>query len=119
MMECHLSISKNMFLINIGNGIWLVGRNYIAPLEPDEVETLLGFPRNQSRGGRISRTYGYRSLGNMFQVVAVAYHFLILKELYPNGINLLSLCSGIGGAEVDIHQLSILLKTVVSVEKSE
>lgn len=39
--------------------------------------------------------------------------------MYPGGINLLSLFSGIGGAEVALHRLGIPLKNVVSVEKSE
>lgn len=49
------------------NLVW-VGRNKVAPLEPDEVEMLLGFPRNHTRGGGISRTDRYKSLGNSFQV---------------------------------------------------
>ncbi|XP_027357995.1 DNA (cytosine-5)-methyltransferase DRM2 isoform X2 [Abrus precatorius] len=100
------------------NLVW-VGRNKVAPLEPDEVETLLGFPRNHTRGGGISRTDRYKSLGNSFQVDTVAYHLSVLKEMYPKGINLLSLFSGIGGAEVALHRLGIPLKNVVSVEKSE
>lgn len=55
----------------------------------------------------------------LFQVDTVAYHLSVLKDLYPNGINLLSLFSGIGGAEVALHRLGIPLKNVVSVEKSE
>lgn len=39
--------------------------------------------------------------------------------MYPNGINLLSLFSGIGGAEVALHRLGIPLNNVVSVEISE
>ena len=35
------------------NLVW-VGRNKVAPLEPDEVEFLLGFPKDHTRG--ISRT---------------------------------------------------------------
>lgn len=50
------------------NLVW-VGRNKVAPLEPDEVEMLLGFPRNHTRGGGISRTDRYKSLGNSFQVI--------------------------------------------------
>lgn len=42
-----------------------------------------------------------------------------MKDLYPGGINLLSLFSGIGGAEVALHRLGIRLKNVVSVEISE
>ncbi|KAG8637659.1 hypothetical protein MANES_15G149300v8 [Manihot esculenta] len=100
------------------NLVW-VGRNKVAPLEPDEVEMLLGFPRNHTRGGGISRTDRYKSLGNSFQVDTVAYHLSVLKDLYPGGINLLSLFSGIGGAEVALHRLGIRLKNVVSVEISE
>ncbi|KAL4568353.1 hypothetical protein LXL04_023963 [Taraxacum kok-saghyz] len=99
------------------NLVW-VGKNKLAPLEPDEVEMLLGFPRNHTRGGGISRTDRYKSLGNSFQVDTVAYHLSVLKELFPNGINMLSLFSGIGGAEVALHRLGIKLKNVVSVEIS-
>ncbi|XP_044466248.1 DNA (cytosine-5)-methyltransferase DRM2 [Mangifera indica] len=100
------------------NLVW-VGRNKVAPLEPDEVEMLLGFPRNHTRGGGISRTDRYKSLGNSFQVDTVAYHLSVLKELFPGGINVLSLFSGIGGAEVALHRLGIPLKNVVAVEISE
>ncbi|KAK8534056.1 hypothetical protein V6N13_028260 [Hibiscus sabdariffa] len=100
------------------NLVW-VGRNKVAPLEPDEVEMLLGFPKNHTRGGGSSRTERYKSLGNSFQVDTVAYHLSVLKDMYPGGINVLSLFSGIGGAEVALHRLGIPLKAVVSVEKSE
>ncbi|XP_031249866.1 DNA (cytosine-5)-methyltransferase DRM1 isoform X1 [Pistacia vera] len=100
------------------NLVW-VGRNKLAPLEPDEVEMLLGFPRNHTRGGGISRTDRYKSLGNSFQVDTVAYHLSVLKEMFPGGINVLSLFSGIGGAEVALHRLGVPLKNVVSVEISE
>ena len=49
----------------------------------------------------------------------MAYHLSVLKDMYPGGINVLSLFSGIGGAEVALHRLGITLKNVVSVEKSE
>ncbi|KAM3300989.1 DNA (cytosine-5)-methyltransferase DRM2 [Capsicum chacoense] len=100
------------------NLVW-VGRNKVATLEPDEVEMLLGFPKNHTRGGGISRTDRYKSLGNSFQVDTVAYHLSVLKDLFPNGINVLSLFSGIGGAEVALYRLGIQLNNVVSVEKSE
>jgi hypothetical protein len=94
-----------------------VGLNKVAPLEPDEMEFLLGFPKDHTRG--ISRTERYRSLGNSFQVDTVAYHLSVLKDMYPQGVNVLSLFSGIGGAEVALHRLGIRMKTVISVEKSE
>ncbi|EPS63407.1 hypothetical protein M569_11378, partial [Genlisea aurea] len=55
------------------NLVW-VGKNKTAPLEPDEVEMILGFPKNHTRGGGISRTDRFKSLGNSFQVG----HFLLL-----------------------------------------
>ncbi|PRQ55267.1 putative DNA (cytosine-5-)-methyltransferase [Rosa chinensis] len=89
-------------------------RKKVAPLEPDEVEMLLGFPRDHTRG--ISRTDRYKSLGNSFQIDAVAYDPLVLKDRFPNGINVLSLFSGIGGAEIALYRLGIPMKNVVSVE---
>ncbi|KAL6956124.1 DNA (cytosine-5)-methyltransferase drm1a, partial [Sarracenia purpurea var. burkii] len=52
-------------------------------------------------------------------VDTVGYHLSVLKNLFPTGINVLSLFSGIGGAEVALHRLGIPLKNVVSVELSE
>ena len=81
------------------------------------MEFLLGFPKDNTRG--IRRTERYRSLGNSFQVDIVAYHLSVLKDMFPQGMNVLSLFSGIGGAEVALHRLGIRMKTVISVEKSE
>lgn len=39
--------------------------------------------------------------------------------MFPDGINVLSLFSGIGGAEVALHRLGIPLKNVVSIEISD
>lgn len=100
------------------NLIW-VGPHKVAPLEPDEIEMLLGFPKDHTRGGGITRTERYRSLGNSFQVDTVAYHLSVLKDMFPNGMTVLSLFSGIGGAEVALHRLGIHLKTVVSLENSQ
>nr|AOS89824.1 domains rearranged methyltransferase 1 [Phalaenopsis aphrodite subsp. formosana] len=100
------------------NLVW-IGHHRVAPLEPSEFEMLLGFPINHTRGGGTSRTERYKSLGNSFQVDTVAYHLSVLKKMFPDGINVLSLFSGIGGAEVALHNLRIFMKTVVSVEKSE
>lgn len=50
------------------NLVW-VGKNKLAPLEPDEYEKLLGFPRDHTRGGGVTRTERYKALGNAFQVV--------------------------------------------------
>ncbi|CAL9134506.1 unnamed protein product [Musa acuminata var. zebrina] len=100
------------------NLVW-VGRHKVAPLEPGEIEMLLGFPKDHTRGGGITTTERYRSLGNSFQVDTVAYHLSVLKDMFPNGMTVLSLFSGIGGAEVALHRLGIHLKTVVSLENSQ
>ncbi|KAI3893967.1 hypothetical protein MKX03_025273 [Papaver bracteatum] len=60
----------------------------------------------------------YKTLGNSFQVHSVAYHLSVLKNRFPGGIKVLSLFTGIGGAEIALHQLGIPLNIVVSVEKS-
>ncbi|KAL2903337.1 hypothetical protein RDABS01_002047 [Bienertia sinuspersici] len=97
------------------NLVW-VGKNRVAVLEPEDMEMLLGFPRFHTRG--LSRTDRYKTLGNSFQIDTVAYHLSVLKPLYPNGMNVLSLFSGIGGAEVALYKLGITLNNVVSVEIS-
>lgn len=56
---------------------------------------------------------------HFFQIDTVAYHLSVLKEQFHNGINVLSLFSGIGGAEIALHRLGIPMKNVVSVEISE
>ncbi|PIA32619.1 hypothetical protein AQUCO_04400069v1 [Aquilegia coerulea] len=99
------------------NLVW-VGKNRVALLEPDEMEMILGYPENHTRGGGTNRMDRYKALGNAFQVDTVAYHFSVLKSNFPNGITLLSLFSGIGGAEVALHRLGVPLKNVVSVEIS-
>lgn len=98
------------------NLVW-VGLNKVAHLEPDEMEFLLGFPKDHTRG--IGRTERFKSLGNSFHVDTVAYHLSALRDMFPHGMNVLSLFSGIGGAEVALHRLGIRMKTVVSVEISE
>uniref|UniRef100_A0A0D3HHA5 DNA (cytosine-5-)-methyltransferase n=1 Tax=Oryza barthii TaxID=65489 RepID=A0A0D3HHA5_9ORYZ len=95
------------------NLVW-VGKNKVATLEPDEMEFLL-----DTLGIIPGETARYRALGNSFQVDTVAYHLSVLRNIFPNGMNVLSLFSGIGGAEVALHRLGICMKTVVSVEISE
>ncbi|XP_037416906.1 DNA (cytosine-5)-methyltransferase DRM2-like [Triticum dicoccoides] len=95
------------------NLVW-VGKNKVAKLEPQEIEYLLGFPKDHTRG--LSDTNRYKSLGNSFHVDTVAYHLSVLKGMFPNGVNVLSLFTGIGGGEVALHRLGINMRTVVSVE---
>ncbi|KAE8669019.1 DNA (Cytosine-5)-methyltransferase DRM1/2 isoform 2 [Hibiscus syriacus] len=63
-----------------------VGRNRVAPLEPDEVEMLIGFRLNPTRGGGSAR------------------------DMFLGGINVLSLFSGISDARVAFYCLDIPLK---------
>ncbi|KAM0835426.1 hypothetical protein ACQ4PT_062949 [Festuca glaucescens] len=98
------------------NLIW-DGLKNVAALEPGEVEKVLGLPRDHTRG--LKRTDRYYCLGNSVQVDTVAYHFSVLKAMFPSGIHVLSLFSGIGGAEVALNSLGIHLKVVVSTEFSE
>ncbi|GMP24013.1 hypothetical protein CsSME_00001422 [Camellia sinensis var. sinensis] len=56
---------------------------------------------------------------NLLQVDTMGYHLSVLKSLFPGGINLLSLFSGIGEASIALHKLRIPLKNIVSVEKLE
>ncbi|XP_044346399.1 DNA (cytosine-5)-methyltransferase DRM2-like [Triticum aestivum] len=95
------------------NLVW-VGKNKVAKLEPQEIEYLLGFPKDHTRG--LGDTNRYKSLGNSFHVDTVAYHLSVLKGMFPNGVNVLSLFTGIGGGEVALHRLGINMRTVVSVE---
>ncbi|MCO5575440.1 hypothetical protein L7F22_029241 [Adiantum nelumboides] len=99
------------------NLVW-VGPGRAAPLEPHEIELVLGFDRDHTRGCS-SMTERYDALGNSFQLHTVAYHLSPLKYLYPNGVTVLSLFSGIGGAEVALDKLGVYLKVVVAVEINE
>ena len=98
------------------NLIW-VGLKKVAALEPGEVETVLGLPKDHTRG--FSMTDRYRALGNSVQVDTIAFHLSVLEAMFPSGIRVLSLFSGIGGAEVALDRLGIQLKVVVSAEFSK
>ncbi|KAI3878456.1 hypothetical protein MKW92_027459 [Papaver armeniacum] len=100
------------------NLVW-TGKNTVTTLMPEEIEDILGYPKNHTRGGDIPHSARYKASGNSFQVHTVAYHLSVLKNRFPGGIKVLSLFTGIGGAEIALHQLGIPLNIVVSVEKSE
>ncbi|KAE8661656.1 hypothetical protein F3Y22_tig00113725pilonHSYRG01679 [Hibiscus syriacus] len=69
-------------------GAWTeMSRNKVVPLEPDDVEMLIGFPKNHTQGRGSAR------------------------DIFPGGINVLSLFSGISDAEVAFYYLGIPLKT--------
>jgi site-specific DNA-cytosine methylase len=98
------------------NLIW-VGQKNVAALEPGEVERVLGFPRDHTRSFKMAERY--HCLGSSVQVDTMAYHFSVLVPMFPAGIRVLSVFSGIGGAEIALDRLGIHLKVVVSVEFSE
>ncbi|KAH7281657.1 hypothetical protein KP509_36G057000 [Ceratopteris richardii] len=113
--EPPLHVQKRILcLLKKFNLLW-VNPGLVAPLEPVEMEILLGFDEEHTRGAS-SMTERYKALGNTFQVDTVAYHMTALRSLYHHGIKVLSLFSGIGGAEVALHRAGIPLKVVVAVE---
>ncbi|KAL3688233.1 hypothetical protein R1sor_014542 [Riccia sorocarpa] len=87
----------------------------MIPLGPDEVERCLGFDVGHTKI-LYSLVDKMKVLGNSFQVNTVAYQLSVLRSRYPQGMKVLSLFSGIGGAEVALHKLGIFLKVVVSIE---
>ncbi|KAI3972050.1 hypothetical protein MKW92_022358 [Papaver armeniacum] len=87
--------------------------------EPEYFEHLLGYPANHTDALRYNPTERLRLLKSSFQTDTVGYYLSVLKMLYPNGLNVLSIYSGIGGAEIALHRLGVHLKCVVSVEDSE
>ncbi|KAF3661698.1 putative metacaspase-3-like isoform X1 [Capsicum annuum] len=56
---------------------------------------------------------------DLSNVDTVAYQLSMLKDMFLNGMNVLSLFSRIGGAAAALHRLGIRLNNVVSVEISE
>ncbi|CAK9187591.1 unnamed protein product [Ilex paraguariensis] len=100
------------------NLLW-VARNKLAPIEPEHLEVILGYPLHHTRTAAFSPTERLQSLKHCFQTDTLGYHLSVLKHLFPEGLTVLSIYSGIGGAEISLHQLGINLKAVVSVEPSE
>ncbi|KAL1804256.1 hypothetical protein DCAR_0935912 [Daucus carota subsp. sativus] len=79
------------------NYVW-VGKNKVTCLEPHEIEYIMGYPDDHT--SVLNTTDRYKCLANAFQVNTVAYHLSVLKNLFSDGIKVLSLFSGIGGAQV-------------------
>ena len=75
------------------------GASDLVPLELHEIELILGFDRDHTRGTSCP-TNRLHCLGNLFQIDTVAYHLSVLKALYPDGVRVLSLFSGIGGGVI-------------------
>ncbi|WOG82358.1 hypothetical protein DCAR_0101522 [Daucus carota subsp. sativus] len=79
------------------NYVW-VGKNKVTRLEPHEIEYVMGYPDDHT--SVLNTTYRHKCLKNVFQVNTVAYHLSVLKNLFPDGIKVLSLFFGIGRAQV-------------------
>ncbi|XP_028095774.1 probable inactive DNA (cytosine-5)-methyltransferase DRM3 [Camellia sinensis] len=100
------------------NLVW-VGRHKLGPVEPEHLERILGYPLNHTRDSELSLKERLQSLKHSFQIDTLGYHLSVLKSLYPGGLTVLSIYSGIGGAEISLHRLGIRLKGVVSIEPCE
>ncbi|GMH29149.1 hypothetical protein Nepgr_030992 [Nepenthes gracilis] len=100
------------------NLVW-VGQYKLAPIDPQYLECLLGYPAGHTQMPEINLDGRLESLRICFQTDTLGYHVSVLKSMFPDGVTMLSIYSGIGGAEVTIHRLGICLKAVVSVEPSE
>ncbi|PIA37992.1 hypothetical protein AQUCO_02900089v1, partial [Aquilegia coerulea] len=100
------------------NLMW-VGQYKLNPIEPEQVERILGYPVRHTHSIGYDRVERLKLLKHSFQIDTLGYHLSTLKSLFPNGLTILSLYSGIGGAEIAIHRLGLRLKGVVSVELSE
>lgn len=100
------------------NLIW-VGSFKLAPVEPEELERVLGYPVNHTQDAESSSTTErLQSLKYCFQIDTLGFLLSVLKSMFPEGLIVLSVFSGIGGAEIALHRLGIHLKVVISVESS-
>ncbi|CAL9057566.1 unnamed protein product [Musa banksii] len=99
------------------NLMW-VGQYKLSPIEPDQVEGILGYPRHHTRIWGLEPDERLRALKYSFQTDTLGYYLSVLKSMFPDGMRVLSIYSGIGGAEVALHRLGIHLKCVISVEPS-
>ncbi|EPS69320.1 hypothetical protein M569_05446, partial [Genlisea aurea] len=100
------------------NLMW-VGKNKLSPLEPENLELIMGFPVQHSRFSGFSPAERLNSLKLSFQTDTVGYHLSVLRGLFPGGVSLLSFFTGLGAAEVALHRLGIRLRCLVSMEPRE
>uniref|UniRef100_A0A1J3FZB1 DNA (Cytosine-5)-methyltransferase DRM2 n=1 Tax=Noccaea caerulescens TaxID=107243 RepID=A0A1J3FZB1_NOCCA len=100
------------------NLIW-IAPNILSPVEPEHLECIMGYPTNHTNigGGKLAERL--KLFESCFQTDTLAYHLSVLKSMFPEGLTVLSIFSGIGGAEIAVNRLGIHLKGVVSVEHCE
>nr|VDC72356.1 unnamed protein product [Brassica rapa] len=97
------------------NLIW-IAPNILSPVEPEHLECIMGYPTNHTKIGGARYAERLKLFEFCFQTDTLGYHLSVLKSLFPEGLTVLSLFSGIGGAEITLNRLGIHLKNVVSVE---
>lgn len=84
---------------------------------PENLECVMGYPPNHTNiGGARSSSERLKLLDYCFQTDTLGYHLSVLKPMFPQGLRVLSLFSGIGGAEIALSRIGIHLKSVCSVE---
>ncbi|MQM08359.1 hypothetical protein Taro_041218 [Colocasia esculenta] len=123
LMDSHGMLSKEQQMDALHqcktlNLVW-VGEHRLSPIEPSQIEQILGYPVQHTQIQGLELIDRLRALKCSFQTDALGYHVSVLKQMFPSGLRVVSIFSGIGGAEVALHRLGIRLKCVISVEASE
>ncbi|KAM3205988.1 hypothetical protein ACQJBY_061590 [Aegilops geniculata] len=101
----------------MANLVW-TGQDKLGPLQPHQMEVILGYPASHTDLPGIDPQDKVASMRFALQTDTIAYLLSALKDRYPDGLRVISIYSGIGGAEVALHRLGIPLRCVVSVEES-
>ncbi|CAF2049948.1 unnamed protein product [Brassica napus] len=83
---------------------------------PENLERIMGYPPNHTNIGSGGGGARLKLLDYCFQTDTLGYHLSVLKPMFPQGLRVLSLFSGIGGAEIALSRLGIHLRSVCSVE---
>ncbi|KAG5386857.1 hypothetical protein IGI04_038327 [Brassica rapa subsp. trilocularis] len=83
---------------------------------PENLERIMGYPPNHTNIGSGAGGGRLKPLDYCFQTDTLGYHLSVLKPMFPQGLRVLSLFSGIGGAEIALSRLGIHLRSVCSVE---
>jgi len=107
-----------MHQCKMANLIW-IGQSRLSPLQPQQLERILGYPSNHTNLFGLNPRDRIAAMTYAFQTDTTAHLLSVLKDVYPDGLRVLSIYSGVGGAEVALHRLGIMLKCVVSVEDSD
>ncbi|KAJ0034082.1 hypothetical protein Pint_24258 [Pistacia integerrima] len=100
------------------NLVW-AGQYKLSPVDPEYLERILGYPMGHTQADENSLLQRLALLRHCFQTDTLGYHLSVLNPMFPEGLTVLSVFSGIGGAEVTLNRLGIKLKGVISVDTSE